>query len=137
MKTFLGILLAALVTSASANAAVATNAVGVRKLYSSDTITTITWVPLLASSSKIVRGISVVNTGVNPVEIGLAAASDSANTEVRQLIAPMGGINAPVNPGNTVAANFFPIQSSQAVRWSVRALNSQMTQGELEVNFFY
>lgn len=137
MKPFLSIILAAIfLISASLAHAAPVQSVGVVKKFSATTVGTVSWVPLLSQTVKAVKGISVFNSGGSPLEIGMAASSTTANSEVTQLIipaGPSGGSASAVGP----AAVFYPMSASQSMRISVRSRDSQPLAGEVQVNIFY
>jgi hypothetical protein len=142
MKIFaflLSFLLFTVVSQPSAHA-VATSAVAVRIQLTAANVSAGTWTPLVTSTVKAIKGISLMNFSTQPLEVGIALAGAAANTEVRQLIAPQGAATANAFNGANAVLNppvYYPMVTSQGVRISIRALNSAATAGEIDFTGFY
>lgn len=136
-------LIVALAFLASVNAhAVAIGSVGVKIEMSTSGADTTHWTPILAQSSKAIKGISVFSSTQNPLEIGIAASSQASTAEVSQLIVAPGTMPGNAYAGSPLGAynsstNFYPISVSQGQRLSLRLLDSTSTSGRVIVNVFY
>jgi hypothetical protein len=109
--------------------AVITYGTGVRLLLSQGNVSSNTWKVLQSSTAKSLKGISISNFTVNPMEVGVAISTDTANSEIRQMIVP------PAKEGEP--AVYFPLFASKGTRISIRSFNSAATTGEFELNQFY
>lgn len=139
MKNFLiGLLLSFALFTAQPSHAVVSSAATYRVLFSTSNVDTVLYSTLVASTAKAVKGISVYNTSPNPIQIAFGASS----SEVVQLTVPPGTLPGGAYNGSPVgtynpAANFYAIPISQGQRVSYKALNSTITQGEIQVNLLY
>ncbi len=92
----------------------------VRNLYTSQLVTTGSWVPLVASLSSHITEIEVFDSSGQTMELGLGAST----AEVRLLLLPPGG-NGKV-----------PVAISSGARVSIRAVSGNATVGEVDLNFY-
>lgn len=126
-KKFTLALLAVFSISASAHA-VSTAAEQARWNYATGTVNSTTFSPLVASTVKAVKGISVLNTGSVAMYVGIALAGASSNSEVTSLIVPA---------SMTIAPLYIPFVTSQGVRISIKTISSQVVTGEFQLNALY
>jgi hypothetical protein len=111
--------------------AAAQQANGVRYLYTSGNIDGVNWTPVIASTVKAVKGISVLNTGAYVLEVGIGLAGAASSADVRQIVVP-----ATANMSNPL---YVPLSVGQGQRISIRSLASagSIWTGELQLNAFY
>ncbi len=117
-------ILLALVISAYA-AAAPLSAQTARLSYSGTNLTTTVYVQMIASLTKSIKGITVYNTGANPIFLAIGGAG----SEVNQIMVP------PLTAGASVP--YFPLVVSQAQRVSVIASTGTISSGDLEINAFF
>lgn len=116
--------------------AVVSSATAVRILFSSTNVTDSAWLTVTNSTSKALKGISVFQTSPNPLQLAIGASG----SEVVQLILPAGITSQaalPSGPHMQPGAMFYPIPISQGAKLAIRALNSSVSAGEIQVNEFY
>lgn len=136
MKNFFCIALLTLTVFTQVAQAAAVSGVGVRVKYSTTPIGTSSWVPVITSSARLnSRGISILNTGVSVMELGIAVGGSSADTEVRQALIPSRFVGP--GPGVAYDAMVMPLVIAPGSRISIRALDSGAGAGELQLNLFY
>lgn len=105
---------------------------GVRILFSNSNVTTSAWLTLIGQTAKAIKGISVYNSSPVPLELAIGAS----NSESVQLVLPANNQVAGATNQNPVA-NFYPLPISQGQKIAIRALNSNGTTGEINMNAFY
>lgn len=134
MKKFIAGLIAIALISISAPQAHAavSSAVGVRVVYSAANVGISSWTPIVTSTVRAIKGITIFNSSISPIEVGMATAGSSAGTETRQILVP--GKAQTFGPNSIV---YYPLVTSQSMRISIRALDSAATSGELDASFFY
>lgn len=128
MKKLFAALLALTFTALSASSAQAVSsfATSVRYQYSTGSVTNATWVPLVTSTVKSIKGAYVYNSSTDPMYLGVAAAGATANTETAQVLIPA-----------TQAGTFVPLSISQSNRISVISSSRTASTGELDITFLY
>lgn len=135
--------LAALVFLLTANTALAVPSSGTSVrlvLTTTSTIPAVTWTPIVSSSVKGIKGISIFNnakqsTTPHAIEVGIALAGSAADSEVTQMVIPPSQSDVGV-PG----AVFYPLSTGYGVRISVRntgTSGSILNAGEIDSTFFY
>lgn len=103
---------------------------GIRIALTAANIGPLTWVPIVSSTQKTLQGLTVMNGGNLPLELGLALTGASANTEVSQLILPQ--VEEGKNPGL-----YYPMNAPYGARLSLRAIGSTATYGDVQVNLIF
>ena len=99
--------------------------IGIRTVYSVTNVGTTNWVVLVSSTSDTVSQVSIFDSSGQTLELGSCAAGATANSEVRQLLIPPGGV---------------PLQNLQipiGSRISIRAVSSAVSSGENDLNVVY
>jgi len=137
MKFAITMILALFVGLTQAEAASPT-AKSLRVLFSSSNLSDATYSELLSATSRAVQFVSAFNTSPNPIDLAVGTAGN----EVVHLTIPQGTL-----PGNgwsgspvgqyTAAPVIFPMTIQDGRRLAIRAKNSSITLGELQVNLFY
>lgn len=90
------------------------------------------WLTVTNSTSKALKGITVLNYSPVPLELAIGASS----AEVVQLVLP--SVQAPgTGLQYGVQPVFYPIPISQGSKIAVRARNSTAATGELQMNQLY
>lgn len=104
----------------------------VRVAFASSSIGTASWVPVVTSTQKGVKGISIFSSASTPIEVGIAFANSAADSEVRQMIVPpaLTGVGAP-------GAIFYPMSLGYGTRVSIRAVTATISSGEIDMSLFY
>lgn len=120
---FLAILMIALPMTAPAAVAVATP---VRVVYSSTNVGPSTWVALVGTTARSIKGFYIANTSTTALKLGIAPGSSIAGSEVAQLIIP-----------GSAAATFVPLAVSAGQRLSVLSVSGTISSGELDATFLY
>ncbi len=136
MKKLLCSLLLTCIIGSYAGAA-AISAVGARVVYTGANVGTVHWVPLVTATTKSVQALSVLNTGLSVMELGIASNGASADSEVRQIYVPSSATNGLNPPSTGGAALVVPISLTLGTRISIRAVGSTATQGEFQLGVFY
>lgn len=127
---FLSFCLLALITMlsllSSAPAQAAGQCLPYRQVFNSSTlaIKSNAYYELVSSTVKGVASISVLNTGIHPLEL----AFGPAGSEVVQIILPKDMPQAPV---------VIPVQAGYGIRISAISLDADNDNGELELNICY
>lgn len=110
------------------------NATGAKFFYSTYNMDTTNWAPVIMSTTKSVKGLTILNTGASTLELGIYLASGASSGAVRQFIVPSTPATATFSP----VTSYFPLSISQAYRIAVRPLQSAANgAGTLEINAFY
>lgn len=74
---------------------------GVYTDYSATPLNSVTWVPIIESTSLTVTSMAIFDSSGDYIEVGICPTSASANAEVAQFIIPPGGIDVKINiPAN-------------------------------------
>ena len=102
---------------------------GIRLALTAANVGPLTWVPIVSSTVKSLQGLTVMNAGNLPLELGLALTGASANTEVSQLILPQLTAGGP--------GLYYPMNAPYGSRLSLRAIGSTATYGDVQVNLIF
>lgn len=124
MKSFAFILAFVFTMIVAAQTAYASGGLPIRNAYSSTNVTTTSYVELVASTVKGIKGVSVANSGSAPVKIAFGASG----SEVDQIVVPQTSAITPV---------VYPISGGYGTRISVISLVQTNSTGELDVNLLY
>ncbi len=98
--------------------------IGVRTVYSTTNVGLVNWVVLVASLPYMTNGISSFDSSGQVMEIGTCLATDTANSELRQMLIP---------PGGGVADLKIPM----GYRLSIRAVSGAVSTGENDTNVIF
>lgn len=98
--------------------------IGVRTTYGTSNVGTVNWVVLIASLPYMTTMLSIFDSSGQTLEIGSCSATDPANSELRQMLIPPGG----------VVAN---IKIQAGYRLSIRAVSASATSGENDTNVIF
>lgn len=114
--------------------AVSTSATPAKVICSSTNVGS-TWVPVVTSSLKAFKGILVASSAndsggtLHDVQVGIAAAGATANTEVAQVIVPS---------TTATTAVFIPLVGSSQTRISVNSQDgATLSKGEIQVTLIF
>lgn len=119
------------ITTAKPAHALIQAAATVRVLASTANVSYTAWSTAFASPIKAIQGISVVNTTLNPVQIGIGAVGSEAVQMTVPSAFTQAGLQSAAQP------QIFPLSLGQNQRIAYRGLNSTATSGELQINVFY
>lgn len=97
------------------------SATAVRTVYSTSNVGTSDWVVLIPSLPYMTTALSIFDSSGQTMEIGTCSASDSANSELRQILVSPGGLA-------------IPIKIQGGMRLSIRAVSGAATSGENDCN---
>ena len=115
--------------------ALTNSAQSVRIEYSDENVTTDAYTEVVAQTARAVKGITVLNTGVNAKIIAIG----SAGNEQDQIMVP--GTNPdeyfPGATSVTQVPTFYPLAISQGVRISIKSESSDETEGNFQLNYFF
>ena len=96
----------------------------VRVAFASTNVSTSSYLQLVASTVKGIKGVSVYNSGSSPVQIAFGAAG----SEVNQIVVPASASLGPV---------YYPASGGYGLRVSVISVTQTNSTGELDVNLLY
>lgn len=126
MKTVLAVftVLLSLMTFAPKALAVGSGAEPLRLIFTQTNVTSSTYHELVASTTRGLKGYSVVNTGPESVQIAIGAEG----SEVAQTVHPASSSMSPV---------FYPVSVGYGARLSVISLGGTNSSGYLHMNLIY
>lgn len=115
----------------STSHAAAQSGAAVRYPYSTGHLDGVNWTPLVSSTVKAIKGITVMNTGAYVLELGVGLAGAASAADVRQLIVPA--------TANLPGPVYLPLVASQGVRISIRQMTSSgaVFSGEFQLGILY
>lgn len=127
MKLFLGFVLAFVfsIVTIPAKAAIKIGE-PVKLSFSSQNVGTSTWVALVNTTAKAVKGIYIANSATTSVKLGVCAASLPAGSETAQIVVPP-----------SAAAAYVPLPLSGGLRLSVLSTSGTISSGELDASLLY
>lgn len=134
MKKLLIAILALFVVSAATVEkahAVASSATGVIYPLTTGYVNGSDWTPIIASTTKPVKGISISSTAGVSLEVGIGLAGTASSGDARQMVIPANT--------NFTQPLYFPMVTGQGVRISIRNASSTgaISAGTLQLNAFY
>lgn len=115
--------------------AVTSSAAPVRVKFASANMSTGSWTALVNTTAKAIKGVSVSNSSLAAIQIGLAGYTAGYGAEAAQLVVP--GMPGNYNALQIPAPVFYPMTAGSPVRISAIALDASATTGELDVNLIY
>lgn len=118
MRTYVIAILALFVATLGAShaQAAASSATGVNYSYTAGKLNGVDWTPLVSSTTKAVKGITVLNLGAYTLELGIGLAGAASASDVRQIVIP--------TTTQMPAAVYIPMAIGQGYRISIRNLTS-------------
>lgn len=135
MKTFLFILALVVLTPTAHAGPVSGKSVRLQ-FSTQSTVGTSVWLPLVTSTVKGLKGVSIFSSANFPIEVGVAFATEASNAEVAQMIVP-----APLTAVGAPGAIFYPLSVGYGTRVSIRSKGSVATEiinsGELDMSLWY
>lgn len=107
----------------------------VRVNFANSSVGGVSWVPVVLSSSRGIKGLSIFSSAAKPIEIGAAFAGEVADSELAQVIVPpaLSLVGAP-------GAVFYPIALGYGSRISIRvngSVGEVVDSGELDMTLIY